>query len=48
MVAIGEKFPEVSVKTTQGVIKFPDYFAKKRQVVSSFQPSSRLHSGLYD
>ncbi len=26
---IGEKFPEVEVKTTQGKIKLPDYFTKK-------------------
>lgn len=29
MVVIGEKFPEVEVKTTHGVIKLPDYFAEK-------------------
>ncbi len=29
MVVIGEKFPEVEVKTTHGTIKLPDYFAKK-------------------
>jgi len=29
MVVIGEKFPEVEVKTTHGVIKLPDYFIEK-------------------
>lgn len=29
MVVIGEKFPEVEVKTTHGVIKLPDYFTEK-------------------
>ena len=29
MVIIGEKFPEVEVKTTHGVIKLPDYFTEK-------------------
>ncbi len=29
MVVIGEKFPEVEVKTTHGRIKLPDYFTKK-------------------
>ncbi|MCD6373256.1 MAG: redoxin domain-containing protein, partial [Thermococcus sp.] len=29
MVVIGEKFPEVEVKTTHGVIKLPDYFAEQ-------------------
>ena len=29
MIVIGEKFPEVEVKTTHGTIKLPDYFAKK-------------------
>jgi len=29
MVVIGEKFPEVEVKTTHGVIKLPDYFVEK-------------------
>jgi len=29
MVVIGEKFPEVEVKTTDGVVKLPDYFVEK-------------------
>ncbi len=29
MVVIGEKFPEVEVKTTHGVIKLPDHYAKE-------------------
>lgn len=29
MVVIGEKFPEVEVKTTHGVIKLPDYFTEQ-------------------
>jgi len=29
MVVIGEKFPEVEVKTTKGVIKLPDYFKEQ-------------------
>ncbi len=29
MVVIGEKFPEVEVKTTHGVMKLPDHFAGK-------------------
>ncbi|NJE77485.1 peroxiredoxin, partial [Thermococcus sp. ES12] len=29
MVVIGEKFPEVEVKTTHGVITLPDYFVEK-------------------
>ena len=29
MIVIGEKFPEVEVKTTHGTIKLPDYFTKK-------------------
>ena len=29
MVVIGEKFPEVEVKTTHGVIKLPNYFTEK-------------------
>ncbi|NJE04627.1 peroxiredoxin [Thermococcus sp. M36] len=29
MVVIGERFPEVEVKTTHGVIRLPDYFTEK-------------------
>ena len=29
MVVIGEKFPEVKVKTTHGVVKLPNYFTEK-------------------
>ncbi len=35
MVVIGEKFPEVEVKTTHGVIKLPDHFAGKWFVLFS-------------
>ena len=35
MVVIGEKFPEVEVKTTHGVMKLPDHFAGKWFVLFS-------------
>ncbi len=35
MVVIGEKFPEVEVKTTHGMIKLPDHFAGKWFVLFS-------------
>ena len=43
---IGDKFPQMDVKTTQGMIKLPDDFSGK--VVRPFQPSSRLHARLHN
>ncbi len=48
MVVIGEKFPEVEVKTTHGVIKLPDYFAEQGKWFILFSHPADFTPGLYD
>ena len=45
MPLLGERFPEMTVQTTQGTMQLPDAYWK---MVCTIQPSRRFHSGVHD